>query len=85
MAMPPSSTVFGCQHDTKYVTFKVRLLAAFVVNESWGFMLEPARILSPYFGAVTVYVPDELVRGYYFTLLTCGLLDRGQAVVTGHR
>ena len=54
--MPPSSTVLGCQDDTKYVAFEIRLLSAFVVNESWGFMLEPARKLLPYFGAVTCFI-----------------------------
>ena len=43
MAMSPSSTVHGGQHDTKYVTFELLLHAAFVANEIWDFMLEPAR------------------------------------------
>ena len=38
MAMPPSSTVHGGQHDTEY--------AAFVADEISGFMLEPARTRS---------------------------------------
>ena len=38
-----SSTVHGCQHDTKYVTFQLLLHAAFVADKNWGFMLEPAR------------------------------------------
>ena len=42
--MSPSSTVHGGQHDTKYVTFELLLHAAFVADEIWGFMLEPARI-----------------------------------------
>ena len=42
LAMSPSSTVHGGQHDAKYVTFEVLLHAAFVADEIWGFMLEPA-------------------------------------------
>ena len=42
MAMSPSSTVHGRQHDTKYVIFPLILHAAFVVDER-GFMHEPAR------------------------------------------
>ena len=45
MAMPPSSTVHGGQHDTKYVTFELTMHAAFVADEIWGFILEPARTL----------------------------------------
>ena len=43
LAMSTSSTVHGGQHDTKYVTFDLLMHAAFVANEIWGFMLEPAR------------------------------------------
>ena len=43
MAMSPPSTVHGGQHDTKYVTFELLMHAAFVADEIWGFMLEPAR------------------------------------------
>ena len=43
MAMPPSSTVHGGQHDTEYVTFESLLHAAFVADDIWGFVLEPAR------------------------------------------
>ena len=43
MAMSASSIVDGGQHDTKYVTFELLMHAAFVANESWGFMLETAR------------------------------------------
>ena len=43
MAMSPSSTVHGGQHDTQYVTFELQIHAAFVTDEIWGFMLEPAR------------------------------------------
>ena len=43
MAMSPSSTVHDGQHDTKYVTFELLMHAAFVADEIWGFMLEPAR------------------------------------------
>ena len=43
-AMSPSPIVHGGQHDdTKYVTFELLLHAAFVADELWGFMLEPAR------------------------------------------
>ena len=40
MAMLPSSTVHGGQHDAKYVNFEFLLHAAFVTDEIW---LEPAR------------------------------------------
>ena len=43
MAMSPSSTVHGGQHDARYVTFELLMHAAFVADEIWGFMLEPAR------------------------------------------
>ena len=46
MAMSPSSTVHGGQHDARYVTFELLMHAAFVADEIWGFMLEPARIIS---------------------------------------
>ena len=44
MAMPPSSTVHGGQHDPNYVTFELLTHAAFVADEIWGFMSEPTRI-----------------------------------------
>ena len=40
-------TLFHCswrQHDTRYATFELLLHAAFVADEIWGFMLEPARV-----------------------------------------
>ena len=43
LAMSPSSTVHGRQHDAKHVTFELLMHAAFVADEIWGFMLEPAR------------------------------------------
>ena len=43
MAMSPSSTVHGGQHDTKYVTFELIMHTAFVADEIWGFTFEPAR------------------------------------------
>ena len=43
MAVSPSSTVHGGQHDTKNATFELLMHAAFVADEIWGFMLEPAR------------------------------------------
>ena len=43
--MPPSSTVHGGQHDTKYVTFELLMHAALVADENWSFMLEPARMI----------------------------------------
>ena len=43
MDMSPSFTVHGGQHDTKYVTFELLTHAAFVADEIWGFMREPAR------------------------------------------
>ena len=42
MAMSPSSSVHGGQHDNKYVTFELLMRAAFVADEIRGFMLEPA-------------------------------------------
>ena len=44
MAMSASSTDDGGQHDTKYVTFELLMHVAFVADEIWGFMLEPACI-----------------------------------------
>ena len=48
--MSPSSTVHGDQHDTKYVTFELLMHAAFVADEIWGFMLEPARTAPGFLG-----------------------------------
>ena len=45
MAMSPSTTVHSGQHDAKYVTFELLMHAAFVADEIWGFMPEPARML----------------------------------------
>ena len=36
LAMSPSSTVHGGQHDTEYVTFEFLLHAAFVADEKLG-------------------------------------------------
>ena len=41
--MPSFSTVHGGQYDTKYVTFQVRLHAAFVAETCWGGKLKSAR------------------------------------------
>ena len=41
--MSPSSTFHGGQHDTKYLTVDLLMHAAFLSDEIWGFMLEPAR------------------------------------------
>ena len=41
--MSPSPTVYGGQHDTKYVTFELILHAALVADKNWVFVLEPAR------------------------------------------
>ena len=38
LAMSPSSTVHGGQHDTKYVSFELLMHAAFVADEIWGFV-----------------------------------------------
>ena len=43
LAMSSSSTVHGGQHDTKHATFELLLQAAFVSDEIWGNILEPAR------------------------------------------
>ena len=45
LAVSPSSTVHGGQHDTKNATFELLMHAAFVADEIWGFMLEPAGIV----------------------------------------
>ena len=42
MGMSPSSTVHGGHHDTRYATFELLMLAAFVAGEIWGCMPEPA-------------------------------------------
>ena len=42
--MSPSSTVHDGQNDTKYVTFELLMHAAFMADEIWGLMREPARI-----------------------------------------
>ena len=47
LAMSPSSTVHGGQHDAKYVTFELIMHAAFVADSIWVFMLEPARSTYP--------------------------------------
>ena len=49
MAMSPSSTAHGGQHDTKYVTFELLMHAALVADEIWGFILEPPRTYQAYF------------------------------------
>ena len=43
--MSPSSTVHGGrgQQETTYFTVELLLHAAFVADEGWGYMLEPAR------------------------------------------
>ena len=43
LTMSPSSIVHRGQHDTKYVAFELLMHAAFVADEIWGFMPEPAR------------------------------------------
>ena len=45
MAMTPSYAVHDGQHDTEFVTFVLLVHAAFVADEIWGFVLEPARIV----------------------------------------
>ena len=42
--MSPSSTIHGGQHDANHVTFELLFHAAFVADEIWGDVLEPARI-----------------------------------------
>ena len=48
MAMSPSSTVHGGQHDTRCMTFELLMHAAFVADEIWVVMPEPARIRKPF-------------------------------------
>ena len=50
LAMSPSSNVHDGQHETKYVTFELLMHAAFVADEIWGFMLEPARTAPGFLG-----------------------------------
>ena len=59
MATSLYSIVHGGQHDTKYVTFELLMHAAFVADEIWGFMPEPAR--SP----ISVHLPGTV---YLFSL-----------------
>ena len=47
--MSPSPNFHGGQHDTKYVTLGLLMRAAFVADELWGLMPEPARKM---FGSV---------------------------------
>ena len=62
MAMSPSSTVHGGRHDTKYVTFELLMRAAFVADEIWGLMLEPARMyMCVLFAFVKCFLPGRSV------------------------
>ena len=42
--MSPSPDIHGGQHDTKHVAFELLWHAAFVADESWGYILQPARV-----------------------------------------
>lgn len=42
--MSPSSTVHGGQYETKYGTLEILSHAAFVTDESWRDMPEPAHV-----------------------------------------
>ena len=65
MAISASSTDDGGQHDTKYVTFELLMHAAFVADEIWGFMLEPARIYVCFVIPFSItYIPWYLVFLY---------------------
>ena len=66
--MSPSCTVHGGQHDAKYVTFEWLLHGAFVADEIWGDMLEPARALESK-PAVHYYMPAGFLRFYPSTPL----------------
>ena len=44
LALSPSSTVRGGQHDAKCLTFELPSHATFVTDGNWGDTLEPARI-----------------------------------------
>ena len=64
-AMSASSTFDGGQHDTKYVTFDLLVRAAFVADEIWGFMLEPARLYVFFVIPCSItYIPWYLVLLY---------------------
>ena len=64
MATSPPSTVYGGQHDTKYVTFELLTHAAFVADEIWGFIPEPARIVFIVYKGVFGRVRTKVYRGY---------------------
>ena len=57
--MSPSSTAHGSQHDTKYVTFELLMRAAFVADEIWGFMPEPARTYIAWVGQLDASRRDK--------------------------
>ena len=61
LAMSPSSTVHGGQHDTKYVTFELLLRAAFLADIFWGDKLEPARTTT---AAVPVLIGKSPTRNF---------------------
>ena len=63
--MSPCSTVHGSQHDNKYVTFEVLMHAAFVVDEIWGFVPEPARMCLRFRGCPVVLDIELSVRARY--------------------
>ena len=63
LAMSLSFTVHGRQHDTKYVTFELLLHAAFVADEIWGFMLEPARTLRYKYTEKRLAIPGTSLAG----------------------
>ena len=70
--MSPSSTVYGSQHDTKYVVFELLMHAAFVADEIWGFMPEPARSTNILVATFSAACTVDLQR-HYFNLLLISL------------
>ena len=74
MTMSPPSTVHSGQHDTKYVAFELLMHAAFVADEIWGFMPEPARIRK-YQGGAVYFGPSKyrVQQAIFRVLLTLEL------------
>ena len=69
--LSPSSTVYGGQHDTKYVPFELIWQAAFVADEIWGFMREPARRCRRPYLKLGKYRNSYLNSGEAFLVSTC--------------
>ena len=75
LAMSPSATVHGGQHDTKYVTFESLLHATFVADESWGDMLEPARRWVQYRNTSYINGINSSISGDAISEYMCSILN----------